>query len=219
MEKIRMPFKGKYPMTQDYGVKVSYMRAGIHTGIDWGIPKGTPLVACFAGRVIKADQWQLKGYGREVQIQREDGLIAQYAHCSKIFVKVGTQVEIGTILAESGNTGFVISLGGGGYHLHFGIMENGKWIDPKKYLDPKKETTPPPPPAQVKIPVQNKDPLPTPDGLIHTVEKGDTLSKIARTYLGNGNLWGRIFEINKDTIANPNKIRIGQKIKIPNVKK
>jgi murein DD-endopeptidase MepM/ murein hydrolase activator NlpD len=223
MEKIKIPFAGKYPMTQDYGVKVSYMRAGIHTGIDWGLPKGTPLLACFAGKVIKAARWQLTGYGKEIQIQRADGLIAQYGHCSEILCEVGNEIETGTILGKSGNTGFVISLGGGGYHLHFGTMIKAAWFDPKKVLDGMSlpldfKGTEIKQPEPVKIPVKNEDQEPGPEQ-IHTVEKGDTLSKLAKAYLGNGNLWPQIFEINKDTLINPNKLKIGQKIKIPNVKK
>lgn len=211
MEKIKMPFVGKYPVTQKYGVKVKYMRAGIHTGIDWGLPKGTPLLASFAGKVIKAERWQLNGYGREIQIQRADGLIAQYAHCSEIFVEVGNEVESGTILGKSGNTGYVISLGGGGYHLHFGTMIDKKWFDPETIIEGHSL------PIEIprKIEVKNMDEPVKTDTQIHTVEKGDTLSKLAQMYLGNGNQWRQIFELNTDTISNPNKIKIGQKIKIP----
>lgn len=219
MEKIQMPFAGKYPMTQDYGVKVKYMRCGYHTGIDWGLPKGTPLLACFSGKIIKAAKWQFDGYGREIQIQRADGLIAQYAHCSEILVEVGNVVEVGTILGKSGNSGYVISLGGGGYHLHFATMRNGQWFDPKLALDG--HTLPvdytPAKKEPLKVEVKNADEPAT--EIVHVVEKGDTLSKLAKTYLGNGNLWDTIFKHNQDTIANPNKIKIGQKIKIPNVKK
>jgi murein DD-endopeptidase MepM/ murein hydrolase activator NlpD len=203
MEKIKMPFRDKYPITQEYGVKVNYMRAGIHNGIDWGLPKGTPLLACFTGKVIKAEKWQFKGYGREIQIQREDGLIAQYAHCSQIFVKVGIKIEAGTIIGESGNTGFV--LGKNGYHLHFGVKWKNEWIDPKKVINIFNQI------EKIKIEVENKN-----ENKIHTVVQGDTLTKIAKLYLGNENLWKKIYEINKSTIDNPNQIKIGQKIEIPN---
>lgn len=44
---------------------------------------------------------------------------------------------------------------------------------------------------------------------------GDTLSKIAQTHYGDANKYTKIFEANKDQLADPNKIKVGQKLKIP----
>lgn len=49
----------------------------------------------------------------------------------------------------------------------------------------------------------------------HEVVKGDTLSKIAQKYYGDASLYPQIFEANKDTLSDPDKIRIGQKLRIP----
>lgn len=49
----------------------------------------------------------------------------------------------------------------------------------------------------------------------YTIVAGDSLSKIAKREYGNANDWPKIFEANKDTIKDPNKIFPGQKIKIP----
>jgi nucleoid-associated protein YgaU len=49
----------------------------------------------------------------------------------------------------------------------------------------------------------------------HEVVKGDTLSKIAQKYYGDPSLYTQIFEANKDTLSNPDLIRIGQKLRIP----
>ncbi|MFA7320800.1 MAG: LysM peptidoglycan-binding domain-containing protein [Dokdonella sp.] len=49
----------------------------------------------------------------------------------------------------------------------------------------------------------------------YTVAKGDTLSKIAKTFYGNANKWRVIFEANGDQISNPDLIKIGQVLKIP----
>lgn len=48
--------------------------------------------------------------------------------------------------------------------------------------------------------------------ITYTVQPGDTLSKIAKKYLGNAALWRKIYEDNKATIKNPNIIRVGQKL-------
>ena len=49
----------------------------------------------------------------------------------------------------------------------------------------------------------------------YEVQKGDSLSKIAKNKLGNGNLWQKIFDANTDILKDPNKIFPGQKLKIP----
>ncbi len=49
----------------------------------------------------------------------------------------------------------------------------------------------------------------------YTIEKGDTLSKIAKTHYGSANAWKQIFEANRDTIDDPDRIFPGQVIKLP----
>ena len=51
---------------------------------------------------------------------------------------------------------------------------------------------------------------------VHTVESGDTLSKLAKTYLGNTNRYTEIFEANKGTLKDPDLIKVGQRLNIPN---
>jgi len=49
----------------------------------------------------------------------------------------------------------------------------------------------------------------------HVVKQGDTLSKIAEEYYGDKMLYPKIFEANKDILQDPNKIKPGQKLRIP----
>ena len=49
----------------------------------------------------------------------------------------------------------------------------------------------------------------------HEVKSGETLSKIAQRYYGDASLYPRIFEANRDTLKDPNLIRVGQKLRIP----
>ena len=51
---------------------------------------------------------------------------------------------------------------------------------------------------------------------IYVVKRGDTLSGIAKSVYGNAGRWREIFEANKDIIENPNLIRPGWKLRIPN---
>ena len=49
----------------------------------------------------------------------------------------------------------------------------------------------------------------------YTVQKGDSLSKIAQAQYGDGKKWKAIFEANRDQITNPDLIHPGQVLKIP----
>lgn len=49
----------------------------------------------------------------------------------------------------------------------------------------------------------------------HVVQKGDTLSKIAEQYYGDASLYPKIFAANRDVLKDPDRIRPGQKLRIP----
>ena len=49
----------------------------------------------------------------------------------------------------------------------------------------------------------------------YTVQKGDTLSAIAKREYGDANEWRRIFEANRDTVEDPDLIHPGQQLTIP----
>ena len=49
----------------------------------------------------------------------------------------------------------------------------------------------------------------------YTVKPGDTLSEIAKQHLGNAGAYMKIFELNKDQLADPNKIKPGQVLRLP----
>ena len=49
----------------------------------------------------------------------------------------------------------------------------------------------------------------------YEVKEGDTLWKIAKEAYGDGNLYPEIFKANQDTLSDPDKIQVGQKLRIP----
>jgi nucleoid-associated protein YgaU len=49
----------------------------------------------------------------------------------------------------------------------------------------------------------------------YEVKKGDTLWKIAKEVYGDGSLYPEIFKANQDTLSDPDKIKVGQKLRIP----
>ena len=51
--------------------------------------------------------------------------------------------------------------------------------------------------------------------MFYTVQKGDTLSAIAKRHYGDANAYGRIFEANRPMLADPDRIYPGQVLRIP----
>src|SRR5262245_20640943 len=49
----------------------------------------------------------------------------------------------------------------------------------------------------------------------YTVKSGDTLSQIAKEHLGSAGAYMKIFELNKDQLNDPNKIKPGQVLRLP----
>ena len=56
---------------------------------------------------------------------------------------------------------------------------------------------------------------PEPEAVFYTVQKGDSLSKIAKAHYGNAMKYPAIFEANKPMLSHPDKIYPGQVLRIP----
>lgn len=95
-----------------------------HRAIDYAAAQGTPIKAVGDGRVTYAG-WNSQGYGNMVSIRHNGTYSTNYAHQSKILVKVGQMVEQGQVIGKVGSTGLST-----GPHLHFEIVQNGVKINP-----------------------------------------------------------------------------------------
>jgi nucleoid-associated protein YgaU len=58
-------------------------------------------------------------------------------------------------------------------------------------------------------------PVPSVKAKTYTVAAGDSLSKIAKNFYGNAGQYMKIFEANKDKLSDPDKIKVGQQLVIP----
>lgn len=108
----------KYKLTASYGTGGARWAAK-HSGQDFAVPIGTDVVAVHKGTVVKAGPngaGDGPAYGNAVVIKHSNGKYSQYAHLSKVNVKIGQQVKTGQKIALSGNTG-----NSSGPHLHFEI--------------------------------------------------------------------------------------------------
>lgn len=199
---IVKPFIGNYPISFKFMESPSWYVNFVgypHNGLDFALPIGVPVLACSDGVVTFADDIPDRN-GCGINIVHEWGL-SQYWHLNSLNVRQGVKVVAGQTIGASGNTGFTT-----GPHLHFGVKVKGVniegmrgWADPEKYIR-KEETIIPPV---------------VPKKRTHIVRPGDTLWKIACDYYGKGWLWTKIYEENKNHIANPNVIRPLQILTIP----
>jgi nucleoid-associated protein YgaU len=77
--------------------------------------------------------------------------------------------------------------------------------------------------ADIKVSAPASQPAPTTGSggaapsptISYTVQSGDTLSAIAKKFLGNANEYMDIFNANRDQLTDPDKIKPGQVLKIP----
>jgi hypothetical protein len=119
----------KYKITSKYG-NFENFRNHSHTGIDFKMNEGEPLKSIQDGIIEKVVDYGSQNIGKGVLVKFEDGRTAIYGHMSDITVQQGQYVSAGDLIGYSGNTGFST-----GAHLHFGIKENGDFLDPSPYID------------------------------------------------------------------------------------
>jgi murein DD-endopeptidase MepM/ murein hydrolase activator NlpD len=123
-----------------YTLSASFAQAGgmwqsTHSGQDFAVATGTKVLATHGGTVVKAGgngAGDGPAYGNAVVIKHGNGTYSQYAHLSRINVKVGQVVKTGQRIALSGSTG-----NSSGPHLHFEIRTTanyGSAIDPVAFL-------------------------------------------------------------------------------------
>lgn len=105
-------------------------RGRFHTGVDISAPRGTPIHAAAAGKVVRA-AWR-GGFGRSILIDHGNGVMTRYAHCDTMLCKAGDTIAAGQKIGTVGRSGRTT-----GPHLHFEVVINGKHQDPEKHLPPK----------------------------------------------------------------------------------
>ena len=98
-----------------------------HQGVDLAANAGTPIVASRGGTVTIASYSNSAGY--YVTINHGDGFSSIYMHMTNYVVSSGQKVNQGQTIGYVGSTG--ISTGN---HLHFGIAQNGAYVNPCSYV-------------------------------------------------------------------------------------
>ncbi|MER5474480.1 peptidoglycan DD-metalloendopeptidase family protein [Streptomyces sp. NPDC002685] len=129
--KERLRPKFMLPVAQQ-GLSAYFGQAGVnwmsvHTGIDFPVSYGTPVMSATDGTV--RTQWN-SAYGNMMIVTAMDGTETWYCHLSTYKVPSGTTVKAGDQIAFSGNSG-----NSTGPHLHFEVRPGGgSAIDPLPWL-------------------------------------------------------------------------------------
>jgi murein DD-endopeptidase MepM/ murein hydrolase activator NlpD len=100
-----------------------------HNGIDLPAPVGSPVIAVGPGSVIRV---QRRGVGGLEVLIQHDGFIGVYSHLgliAPILAEGGKTIYGGERIATVGRSGLTY-----GPHLYFGMIVDGRSIDPAPYL-------------------------------------------------------------------------------------
>lgn len=100
---------------------------GKNKGIDIAGRLGQQVMAAGSGKVMYAGSG-IRGYGNLVIVKHSNSLLSAYAHNRTIVVKEGQNVTKGQVIAEMGNSDTDT------VKLHFEIRQQGKPVDPAKFL-------------------------------------------------------------------------------------
>ncbi|MBX9727162.1 MAG: M23 family metallopeptidase [Rickettsiales bacterium] len=117
------PVQGK--VIESFGQQAS---GASSEGIVIAASEGTPIHAAQAGEVAFVGE-DAKNYGNIVILRHMDGTMSSYSHASRIAVKKGDNVSVGSTIAYVGQTGNVRTP-----QLHFAVREGKNSIDPMTKL-------------------------------------------------------------------------------------
>jgi murein DD-endopeptidase MepM/ murein hydrolase activator NlpD len=99
--------------------------SAMHTGVDFGAPTGTPILAAGAGKVKMAG-WN-GGYGLYVRLDHTAHVGTGYGHMSRLGpgIKPGVTVRQGQVIGFVGSTGMST-----GPHLHYEFYNGKRAVNP-----------------------------------------------------------------------------------------
>ncbi|MFJ8017568.1 peptidoglycan DD-metalloendopeptidase family protein [Streptomyces sp. NPDC096339] len=132
-QQMAVPLRGNPPVTSPFGMRVHPVTGvyKLHSGMDFGVGEGNPVLAAKEGTVTFAG-WN-PAYGNRVIISHGSIGGAQisttYNHMSALNVGVGQQVGVGTVVGLVGSTGYST-----GAHLHFEVQQNGEYVNPAPWI-------------------------------------------------------------------------------------
>jgi len=122
-----LPAQGNKMNWPTVGYRITQYFSWRHHAVDIANKLGTPIYAADAG-VIEYAGWGT-GYGNQIVVDHGGGKQTRYGHLSKIYCKIGEEVDKGETIAAMGSTG-----NSTGPHLHFEVIINGLKYNPLNYV-------------------------------------------------------------------------------------
>lgn len=120
-------------VTSPFGMRVHPVTGvyKLHSGTDFGVGCGSPIVAARGGAVIAAGFNRAYGWRTVISHGIVDNalLTTTYNHQTHIGVQVGQRVKAGEAIGTVGSTGYST-----GCHLHFELIINSDIVDPMPWL-------------------------------------------------------------------------------------
>ncbi len=221
-----------YPYPGKLNSPFGHRGRSIHSGVDIQAVLNDTIRAAFSGVVRMSKLYS--SYGNVIVIRHYNGIETAYAHNSRNLVGVNDVVRAGDPIALAGRTGRAT-----GVHLHFEFRVAGQALNPNLLIDTEnqqlrtdtlylynrdgniKVATHPLSDSDLPAVGEASDgdataPSAVPNDskskskeLYHTIKKGDTLSKLARTYSTTVSKLCQLNNIEPTTI-----LRIKQRIRV-----
>lgn len=121
------PLNKTFKVTSPFGQR----KGGMHNGIDLVPDDGSRQATVHSATPgTVASRGYDSSAGNYVTVNGTDGRLYQYYHLAQgSALQKGQEIKAGTLIGEMGTTGHST-----GPHLHFGIKENGKFVNPATYL-------------------------------------------------------------------------------------
>lgn len=131
-----MPVDGEVSHPFSNGELVKSETLGVwktHDGCDILCPLGTDVKSMSAGAVTEIREDPL--WGVVVTVEQDNGLTVEYCGLAKeLSVKTGQEIQEGAIIGKTSDTcqAEIVQQP----HLHLGVKQGGKWIDPMSVITP-----------------------------------------------------------------------------------
>lgn len=135
------PLKGFFRVTDPFGMRFHPIKKKqiFHEGVDFGASLNAPIYAPANGKVVFVGY--LGGYGKCIRLDNGEingvKVTSMYAHMNNYNVQYGQTIYKGQVLGAVGSTGTYAdgTKSSTGPHLHFEVRENGKPVNPFKYIN------------------------------------------------------------------------------------
>ncbi len=117
-------------VTSDFGSRTNPIsnKKETHTGIDIAAGYGAAIMAAWPGEIYETGEDEI--YGKYIIIRHSKDFFTKYCHLSEISVKEKDFVLAGEEIGKAGDSGWAT-----GSHLHFEVIVEGIYIDPRECLE------------------------------------------------------------------------------------